>query len=218
MDGYASAAVAGQGGSSRPVDEAEIRAILADAVSEPNETETLFTALLDRFGDRRRPAKMLRSTHRDSYRHLPRHHPRWPGPRPECRWRRSAHGCQRRVDLGAERSNEAQAPGPLFGRRDRSRGRGRVGRHPLDRVRRRVGAGRCWRTRRRRCSPRSRSRCWPSTPCRRGSTAGLLITVIALGRRSKVRRAPSKTISSSPARNSARASSSVTTVNIGVPS
>ena len=133
----------------------------------------------------RRPAKMLRSTHRDSYRHLPRHHPRWPGPRPECRWRRSAHGCQRRVDLGAERSNEAQAPGPLFGRRDRSRGRGRVGRHPLDRVRRRVGAGRCWRTRRRRCSPRSRSRCWPSTLCRRGSTAGLLITVIALGRRSK---------------------------------
>ncbi len=31
--------------------EAEIRAILADAVSEPSETETLFTALLDRFGD-----------------------------------------------------------------------------------------------------------------------------------------------------------------------
>lgn len=31
--------------------EAEIRAILADAVSEPSQTDNLFTALLDRFAD-----------------------------------------------------------------------------------------------------------------------------------------------------------------------
>ncbi len=31
--------------------EAEIRAILADAVSEPSASDGLFTALLDRFGD-----------------------------------------------------------------------------------------------------------------------------------------------------------------------
>lgn len=80
------------------------------------------------------PETALRSTHGSCYRHLRRHHPGWAGPRAECRWRRSAHGCQRRVDPGAERSTEAQAPGPPIGRRDRSRGRGSVDSHTLDQV------------------------------------------------------------------------------------